>query len=374
MVTVTTASGQGEATMADGPVNQPIAAREARALILSGRAPDGLCVAGHLDLSGSDSLVELPADLSALSLDLANCHGLRALPDGLRVRRLNLSGCTALRNLPAELALYELGLRDTNVTALPADLRVEYRLDLTGCAALASLPPGLTVGSLVLRGCTRLRALPEGLNVYFLDISGCVNLAAWPETASLRIGHLNAGGCGALQSLPRGLTGLAQLDVSDCAHLRALPEGLTVASWVDLAGSAVRALPASLRGVRLRWRGVLVDERVVFQPETITVDEVLGERNVEVRRVMMECMGYDRFLAEARATVLDQDRDPGGARRLLRVPIPRDEDLVCLAVTCPSTGRDYMLRVPPTMRSCRQAAAWIAGFDDADAFAPLAET
>jgi hypothetical protein len=34
----------------------------------------------------------------------------------------------------------------------------------------------------------------------------------------------------------------------------------------------------------------------------------------------------------------------------------------------------YALRVPPTMRSCRQAAAWMAGFDDPDDYRPLVET
>jgi hypothetical protein len=85
-------------------------------------------------------------------------------------------------------------------------------------------------------------------------------------------------------------------------------------------------------------------------------------------------MGYDAFLSEAAAQVLDQDVDPGGERRLLKVPLPRDEDLVCLAVYCPSTGRQYILRVPPTTRTCRHAAAWIAGFDDPDEYRPLVET
>jgi hypothetical protein len=43
-------------------------------------------------------------------------------------------------------------------------------------------------------------------------------------------------------------------------------------------------------------------------------------------------------------------------------------------VACPSTGRRYALRVPPTMRSCRQAAAWTAGFDNPDLYRPLIET
>jgi hypothetical protein len=47
---------------------------------------------------------------------------------------------------------------------------------------------------------------------------------------------------------------------------------------------------------------------------------------------------------------------------------------MCVCVVCPSTGRQYVLRVPPTMRSCRQAAAWIAGYDNPADYRPLAET
>ena len=72
--------------------------------------------------------------------------------------------------------------------------------------------------------------------------------------------------------------------------------------------------------------------------------------------------------------MLDKDRDPGGERRLLQVALPGDEPLVCLAVFCPSTGRQYMLRVPPSIRSCRGAAAWIAGFDNPNDYRPIAET
>ena len=100
----------------------------------------------------------------------------------------------------------------------------------------------------------------------------------------------------------------------------------------------------------------------------------MRERNLELRRVLLERMGHDRFLAAVSAEVLDEDRDPGGVRRLLRVPLANDEPLVCLAVQDPSTTRRYIIRVPPSTRTCRQAAAWIAGFDDPDRYHPLIET
>jgi hypothetical protein len=119
---------------------------------------------------------------------------------------------------------------------------------------------------------------------------------------------------------------------------------------------------------------VPVDERIAFRPESITAEEILNEPNAERRRVLLERLGYEAFLGRAHAELLDRDRDAGGERRLLRVRMLGDEALVCVSVICPSTGRQYVLRVPPTMKSCRQAVAWTAGFDDPGAYRPVRET
>jgi hypothetical protein len=123
----------------------------------------------------------------------------------------------------------------------------------------------------------------------------------------------------------------------------------------------------------LRWRGVIVEPRVAFYPESITAAEVLAESNAELRRIKLERMGTERFFAEADATVLDVDRDAGGERRLLRVAIPGDEALVCVSVCCPSTGRRYLLRVPPHVTTCHEAIAWTADLDPSE-YKPEVET
>lgn len=334
--------------------NVPLSPDAARSLILSGQAPEDLTVRGHLDLTG--------------------LRELRSLPAGLNVTRLTVNGCYNLTQLPARLTCFELSAKESGLTAIPADIQVSNKLDLTGCADLISLPENLKVGTLILTNCTKLTTLPEGLNVFFLDVSGCVNLLGWPNNASLRAGRLSARGCMRLTALPTYLTQVAQLDLAGCTELAELPEALTVSSWLDISDTQIATLPSSLQGTRLRWKGVLVNERIVFHPETLTGSEVLAESNAEVRRVMMERMGLERFFEEIKAKMMDNDQDPGGERKLLRVPLPGDEDLVCLAVACPSTGRRYVLRVPPTMRTCHQAAAWVAGFDDPKLYAPLAET
>ncbi len=68
------------------------------------------------------------------------------------------------------------------------------------------------------------------------------------------------------------------------------------------------------------------------------------------------------------------DADAGGKRTLLRVPLVNDEPLVCVSVFCPSTARQYLIRVPPDTLTCRQAIAWTASFENADDYRPTVET
>jgi hypothetical protein len=260
---------------------------------------------------------------------------------------------------------------------LPADLRVESILNLSNCGKLASLPLGLTVGTLNVRSCRSLTSLPEDLDVWFLDMTGCWSFSRWPEKATIRSGRLVLRGCTALKSLPAYLGPLAALNVRDCPNLSELPDSMRISGWIDVAQSglaSIKQLPASLNGVDLRWQGVRIEERILLRPESIAIDEILKENNAERRRVLVDRFGVSRFMRESNAIVLDDDADPGGKRQLLRVELEGDEPLVTLSCFCPSTGRQYFLRVPPTVKSCRHAAAWIAGFDDPDQYAPILET
>ena len=104
--------------------------------------------------------------------------------------------------------------------------------------------------------------------------------------------------------------------------------------------------------------GVRVPGRVVMQPESITVEEIEAERNAELRRVLMDQFGPSRYLLESGVTPVHTD-DFG---TLYRKTIPGDEDLVMVKVvdgtpTPDGTYKDYWLRVPPTVRTAKEAVA-----------------
>lgn len=361
---------------------QHLTPEAAREMLLSGQTPtEDFFVDGILDLSNQRKLTTLPDNFrGAWGLNLTGCKNLTQLPDNLDIKNLNVTDCESLTTLPANLKSYEIQAQHSGLRSLPDGIQVDYKLDLTTCRDLMRLPNHLHVGSLVVKDCTALETMPNDLHLYFLDASGCVNLRKWGAIGSVEVGNINLNGCGLLPYLPDWMGKIARLDIGGCANLTNLPANLEVTSTIELANSGLTGLPEGCKDVTLRWRDVEVDERVAFHPEAIAANEVLNERNIELRRVMLERIGYEAFFEQANAEELDRDTDAGGARRLLKVEFEdtnrwqRDEPLVCLSMRCPSTARQYVVRVPPTTKTCHQAAAWIAGFDDPDQYHPDKET
>ncbi len=287
--------------------------------------------------------------------------------------KIDLKG-SKLTSLPDGISCYELDLSNSSIQKLPKDLHVTSRIILDECHQLESLPENLTTGSISLRFCPLIQSLPEGLSTWFLDLTGCSRFSTWPEQANIERGSLILRNCIGLQYLPDWLRVLGHLDIAGCVQIQKLPPSLKVSSWIDVGGSGIAELPANLSEVPLRWRNVPITKRIAFSPDELTAKEALDEKNAEIRRVIIERMGYLRFAKEAGAKVLDADKDPGGERQLLRMDLQEDEPLVGLACFCPSTGRQYLLRVPPKITSCHAAAAWIAGYDDPAHYRPLIET
>ncbi|MDF5707899.1 MAG: hypothetical protein PUP90_09540 [Nostoc sp. S4] len=185
------------------------------------------------------------------------------------------------------------------------------------------------------------------------------------------LGHLDLSGALQLHNLPENLT-CESLDISDCVNLTSVSKGLHVTHWIELAGSGITSLPKG-HGFVLRWRGVQVSDAIAFESDSISGQDILNIENVELRRVLIERLGYETFLQQVGGLVRHRDRDAGGERQLICIPFEDDEPFMVLKVTCPSTGHIHILRVPPYMQSCHQAAAWIAGFDNPNDYEPAIE-
>jgi hypothetical protein len=122
------------------------------------------------------------------------------------------------------------------------------------------------------------------------------------------------------------------------------------------------------------WHGVRVADAIILHPESITVATIQAERNAEIRRVLLERYGFDRYLTDSGALPLHADE----TGTLYRCELAGDEPLVMVSVRNRTPEPDhsfkqYQLRVPPTMQTAREAVAWTFAMD-ADQYRPAVET
>jgi hypothetical protein len=116
---------------------------------------------------------------------------------------------------------------------------------------------------------------------------------------------------------------------------------------------------------RWHWDGILVPERIAAARDQLTAELVARVDNQELRRVALERMGWERFLATANAQSRQQD-DYG---KLWATKVWIDGEQVQLVEVVNATAepdgsrRRYLLRVPPTTRTAREAVAWTFGFE-----------
>ncbi|APE35190.1 hypothetical protein BOX37_15940 [Nocardia mangyaensis] len=122
------------------------------------------------------------------------------------------------------------------------------------------------------------------------------------------------------------------------------------------------------------WRGMPVTAEFLDSLRSLTPQRIREEENAELRRVMLEYYGYDRYLTESDARPLH--RDETGI--LWRIALDGDEDVVMVEVVNSTPEPDgayrtYWLRVPPTTRTAREGVAWTFGLG-ADIYEPLQQT
>lgn len=143
------------------------------------------------------------------------------------------------------------------------------------------------------------------------------------------------------------------------------------------------------------WHGVAVPEWVITSPQDITVDKIRKESNAEIRRVMMERYGYERYCRDAELQLVDSCPEDHPLVGLRGAKLWRDEanDVVLLDVMNSTPEPDgsvkrYVMAVDPTAyerRAGRECLAAMAStwrnpddfsffFSTPEEYAPAAES
>ncbi|WP_293123002.1 DUF6745 domain-containing protein [Microcoleus sp. bin38.metabat.b11b12b14.051] len=113
------------------------------------------------------------------------------------------------------------------------------------------------------------------------------------------------------------------------------------------------------------YHGVTLPEKYgQIHPDRWESTWILEEKNAELRRVLIQGIGYDKICCELQAAELDSWQE----YTLLQIDNADVEPIYLLKMTCPSTGFIHALRVPPNMTSAREAIRWVNWDIDADEF------
>ncbi|MDA8708262.1 hypothetical protein N9M10_02710 [Hellea sp.] len=95
--------------------------------------------------------------------------------------------------------------------------------------------------------------------------------------------------------------------------------------------------------------------------KTPSAENALNWRNLEQRRVAYEMVGWYKIIEQLDVVIIDQDVDPQ-IGQLIKVSMPDVGEYFFLRVRC-GTGRDFVLPVPPEMRTALEANAWTWGLE-----------
>jgi hypothetical protein len=130
------------------------------------------------------------------------------------------------------------------------------------------------------------------------------------------------------------------------------------------------------RGPAISWRddwalyfvhGVRVTEQIVMRPETLTTEQIMKEDNAEVRRIMCEKMGWEKFIHEAKLQLIHECDDPANMPNKLRLYDTPEQvlgvpvRLLSVVNATPKLNGEiprYAITVPAEIDSALAGAAW----------------
>lgn len=122
------------------------------------------------------------------------------------------------------------------------------------------------------------------------------------------------------------------------------------------------------------WHGVEVPAFVVLEPAKITVEMIEIASNAELRRVLIEKYGLSRFLIDSGAKIVSKD----SVGELYEKLIKGEETIKMVKVLNSTlepdgTRKPYFLRVPPRIKTAKEAIAWTFQVEAKD-YQPAKET
>lgn len=129
--------------------------------------------------------------------------------------------------------------------------------------------------------------------------------------------------------------------------------------------------------IQYYFKGILVPAKYILDQKSITFEEILANKNTEVRRIGMIIYGFERMIEEGKFTMIHEDTQRQ-AELYLHTNSKEEEPTVIVRVTdgTPKNNGEYqkyILQVPPTMKTCIEAISWTFKLEP-EKYAPEIET
>lgn len=103
--------------------------------------------------------------------------------------------------------------------------------------------------------------------------------------------------------------------------------------------------------------GVTVDEQIVMKPETQKLEQITKETNAEIKRIRIERFGWQRYIEEMKATVVNERTNE--IEQTMEALFLLSDNIAVLICHCPSTGKVFAMEVPPETKTCEEAQNWL---------------
>jgi leucine-rich repeat protein SHOC2 len=283
-----------------------------------------------------------------------------------------------------------LDLESRRLSELPEAIGNLHNLKILDleCNELKELPE--SIGSLInltelYLGFNELERLPDSighlknltklyLNINLdkpIDEDRIIEIEDWPRRYIL-FGSFET--CNFLKIFPESitnLTSLVELDIAD-NQITTLPSSisnLTNLSYLNIDRNPLTDLSILQTLPQLsivRFLGRSLPRRYWTKFSEWKPEWLLDEENSEIRRVLIDRVGYEKICEELNTETIDIWRE----YTLLKIDgvekysymvrsKQREEAMVLLKMTCPSTGHIHILRVPPNITSAEAAITWV---------------
>jgi len=324
----------------------------------------GLTNLKELELDGHSRELELDANLIEDITPISNLTSLTNLIISRNQLR-DISSISALTNL-TELTLFENLISDITPISGLTNLR---RLDL-GDNRLTEVTPlsgliNLTYLDLSSNFIQDISPLTTLTNLTRLCLSANAITDLRPISGLINITNLYLSGNKITDISPlSSFSNLIFLDLSgnriqDVMPLMALNK-LTI---LKISGNKIIDLNPllTLANLEIRWNDIDLP-RKYWQPiEKWSSTWILEETNAELRRLLIQQIGYETVCQDLEAIELDHWREYCLLKISMFSHFDTEEDIYLLKMTCPSTSHFHVLRVPPppVVNSAKEAIIWI---------------